>query len=115
MLRRDLLSMMALAAVGGFVLPAWLLAEAEKLEVTKTDEEWRRLLTPAQYQVLRHEDTEPAFSSPFLTSIARGSSPAPAASFRCSSRRPSSRAGPGGRAFGVRSMARWALNSIGVF
>ena len=58
MLRRDLLSMMAVAAVGGVVLPAWLLAEAEKLEVMKTDEEWRRLLTPAQYQVLRHEDTE---------------------------------------------------------
>ncbi|MGH6822543.1 MAG: peptide-methionine (R)-S-oxide reductase MsrB, partial [Methylocella sp.] len=66
MLRRDLLSMAALAAIGGAVFPAWLLAEAEELEVTKTDEEWRRLLTPAQYQVLRHEDTERAFSSPLL-------------------------------------------------
>ena len=72
MLRRDLLSMMALAAVGGFVFPTWLLAEAEKLEVTKTDEEWRRLLTPAQYQVLRHEDTEPAFSSPLLDEHRKG-------------------------------------------
>ena len=74
MLRRDLLSMMALAAVGGggAVLPAWLLAEAEELEVTKTDEEWRRLLTPAQYQVLRHEDTEPAFSSPLLDEHRKG-------------------------------------------
>jgi peptide-methionine (R)-S-oxide reductase len=64
--RRDLLSMLALTAVGGFVLPAWLLAEAEELQVTKTDEEWRRLLTPAQYQVLRHKATEPADSSPLL-------------------------------------------------
>jgi peptide-methionine (R)-S-oxide reductase len=72
MLRRDLLSMMAVAAVGGVVLPAWLLAEAEKLEVMKTDEEWRRLLTPAQYQVLRHEDTEPAFSSPLLDEHRKG-------------------------------------------
>src|ERR1700692_1661286 len=72
MLRRDLLSMMALAAVGGVVLPTWLLAEAEKLEVMKTDEEWRRLLTPAQYQVLRHEDTEPAFSSPLLDEHRKG-------------------------------------------
>ena len=48
MLRRELLSMLALTAVGGFVFPTWLLAEAEKLGVTKTDEEWRRLLTPAQ-------------------------------------------------------------------
>jgi hypothetical protein len=38
MLRRDLLLMLALTAVGGFVLPAWLLAEAEELQVTKTDE-----------------------------------------------------------------------------
>jgi peptide-methionine (R)-S-oxide reductase len=54
------------------VFPTWLLAEAEKLEVTKTDEEWRRLLTPAQYQVLRHEDTEPAFSSPLLHEHRKG-------------------------------------------
>src|SRR3984893_8193313 len=72
MLRRDLLSMMALAAISGAVLPAWLLAEAEKLEVTKTDEEWRRLLTPAQYQVLWHEDTEAAFSRPFLEEHRKG-------------------------------------------
>src|ERR1700732_4536319 len=72
MLRRDLLSMMALAAISGAVLPAWLLAEAEKLEVTKTDEEWRRLLTPAQYQVLRHEATEPAGSSPLLNEHRKG-------------------------------------------
>ena len=43
MLRRDLLPMLALTAVGGFVFPTWLLAEAEKLEVTKTDEEWARM------------------------------------------------------------------------
>jgi peptide-methionine (R)-S-oxide reductase len=72
MLRRDLLSMMALAAVGGAVLPTWLLAEAEKLEVTKTDAEWRRQLTPAQYQVLRHEETEPAFSSLLLNEHRKG-------------------------------------------
>jgi peptide-methionine (R)-S-oxide reductase len=72
MLRRDLLSMLALTAVGSFVFPTWLLAEAEKLEVTKTDEEWRRLLTPAQYQVLRHEDTEPAFSSPLVDEHRKG-------------------------------------------
>src|SRR6202047_2386547 len=72
MLRRGLLSMMALATVGGVVLPAWLLAEAEELEVTKTDEEWRRLLTPAQYQVLRQEATEPAGSSPLLGEHRKG-------------------------------------------
>ena len=72
MLRRDLLSMLALTAAGGFVFPTRLLAEAEELEVTKTDEEWRRLLTPAQYRVLRHEDTEPAGSSPLVDEHRKG-------------------------------------------
>jgi peptide-methionine (R)-S-oxide reductase len=30
----------------------------ERFEVTKTDEEWRRQLTPEQYQVLRQHSTE---------------------------------------------------------
>ncbi|AMJ61370.1 peptide-methionine (R)-S-oxide reductase MsrB [Bosea sp. PAMC 26642] len=33
-------------------------------EVTRTDAEWKRLLTPAQYDVLRREGTERAGSSP---------------------------------------------------
>ncbi len=31
---------------------------SERFEVTKTDEEWRRQLTPEQYQVLRQHATE---------------------------------------------------------
>jgi peptide-methionine (R)-S-oxide reductase len=35
------------------------MARTEKqFEVTKTDEEWRRILTPEQYQVLRRHATE---------------------------------------------------------
>ncbi len=37
---------------------------AEKFEVTHTDAEWQKLLTPDQYVVLRKEGTERAFSSP---------------------------------------------------
>jgi peptide-methionine (R)-S-oxide reductase len=33
-------------------------------KVSKTDAEWREQLTPEQYDVLRHEGTEYAFSSP---------------------------------------------------
>ena len=41
-------------------------ASAESFEVTHTDDEWRKLLTPDQYAVLREESTEPSFSSPLL-------------------------------------------------
>ena len=33
-------------------------------EVSKTDAEWKKLLSPAAYNVLRHQDTEAPFTSP---------------------------------------------------
>jgi peptide-methionine (R)-S-oxide reductase len=66
MRRRELLLMLATAATGGAILTLRFRASAEGFELTKTDEEWRRLLTPAQYEVLRHESTEPPGSSPLL-------------------------------------------------
>lgn len=62
MTRRTTLSLgVALAALG---LARRGAVAAEAFEVTKTEAEWRKLLTPAQYAVLREEDTEPAFTSP---------------------------------------------------
>ncbi|HJU18006.1 MAG TPA: peptide-methionine (R)-S-oxide reductase MsrB [Stellaceae bacterium] len=37
---------------------------AEAFAVTKTDAEWRRLLSPLQYAILRQQATEPPGSSP---------------------------------------------------
>jgi peptide-methionine (R)-S-oxide reductase len=34
-------------------------------EINRTPEEWRKLLTPEQFAVLRQEDTERPFTSPF--------------------------------------------------
>ena len=33
-------------------------------KITKTDEEWKKMLTPDQYNILREEGTETPFSSP---------------------------------------------------
>jgi peptide-methionine (R)-S-oxide reductase len=40
--------------------------------VVKTDAEWRRLLTPEQYRVLRTEGTEIAFTGKYWNQHARG-------------------------------------------
>src|SRR5579884_3048260 len=70
--RRDLLVLFA-AVAGGC---AWALsrrrADSEAFEVTKTDEEWRRILTPVQYDVLRREATESPGSSPLLHEHRKG-------------------------------------------
>jgi peptide-methionine (R)-S-oxide reductase len=66
----------AAAALGAFVVGGCARgtadAPAETFEVTKSEEEWRRLLTPEQYAVLREEHTERAGSSPLNGEHRRG-------------------------------------------
>lgn len=69
--RREMMMLFA-AAAGGGALFAWLRAGAETFEVTKTGEEWRKLLTHGQYRVLREEDTEPPGSSLLLSEHRKG-------------------------------------------
>ena len=59
---------LAIAAGGSTLLRLFAVdsAKAETFEVTKTEAEWRKILTPAQYNILREEGTEPPFSSPLL-------------------------------------------------
>ena len=68
--RREIgLGALAVAAVGATAIGFRLFggrgtAVAGTFEVTHTPEEWRKLLSPQQYAVLREQDTERAFTSP---------------------------------------------------
>jgi peptide-methionine (R)-S-oxide reductase len=69
MTRRQLL--FALAAIG-LARPSASGEPTRPDTVRLTDVEWRGRLTPAQYDVLRHEATEPPFSSPLNGEKRRG-------------------------------------------
>jgi peptide-methionine (R)-S-oxide reductase len=47
-------------------------AAAETFEVTHTPGEWRKLLSPGQYAVLREQDTERPFTSPLNNEHRKG-------------------------------------------
>jgi peptide-methionine (R)-S-oxide reductase len=69
--RRTILKSGTVLAVAA-ALPASVLAVHDSAraatgdKVTHSDEEWQKLLTPEQYQVLRHEATEQPFTSALL-------------------------------------------------
>jgi peptide-methionine (R)-S-oxide reductase len=57
------------AGVAVVLASPWRVAALQvsgRFEVTHTDAEWRKLLTPDQYAVLRHEATERPFTSSLL-------------------------------------------------
>jgi peptide-methionine (R)-S-oxide reductase len=47
-------------------------SRAGTFEIDKTEDEWKALLTPAQFAVLRHEDTERPFTSALLDEHRKG-------------------------------------------
>jgi peptide-methionine (R)-S-oxide reductase len=65
--RRSFLTASSAAVIGGFfATTACAKAPPGKFEVTFTDAEWRKRLTPAQYATLRKEATDRPGNSPYL-------------------------------------------------
>ena len=70
--RRAALGAGGLMAAGVALWPTGGSAAPEHFPVTLPDAVWRKRLSPAAYQVLRHEGTEPPFTSPLLNEHRRG-------------------------------------------
>lgn len=75
--RRDLFKVSLAVGLGIFtktfgVLPALAHQGPGHFEVNKTDDEWRSILTPMQYRVLRQEATEPPFQNEYHNFKGRG-------------------------------------------
>lgn len=72
MTRRHILLSSAGLAVASSPLLARLAHSETTFPVTHTDAEWRRLLKPEQYAVLRQSGTERPYTSPLLNEKRRG-------------------------------------------
>jgi peptide-methionine (R)-S-oxide reductase len=70
MRRRNILKFAGLSAIG--LVTGSSPGFAEDFEITKTEAEWKALLAPEQYAVLREENTEPPNSSPLLDEHRKG-------------------------------------------
>ncbi len=68
--RRSILKYAGFSAIG--LVTGSRVGFAEDFEITKTEAEWKALLAPEQYAVLREENTEPPNSSPLLDEHRKG-------------------------------------------
>ncbi|MBL8903791.1 MAG: peptide-methionine (R)-S-oxide reductase, partial [Rhizobiales bacterium] len=68
--RRSILKYAGFTAVG--LVAGSRAGFAEEFEISKTEAEWKAVLSPEQYAVLREEDTEAPNSSPLLDEHRKG-------------------------------------------
>ena len=72
--RRDCLSLLSLSVLGAAAgLSRPMVALAETIQpLVLSDDQWKKRLPPAAYNVLRHEATETPFTSPLLNEHRKG-------------------------------------------
>ena len=72
--RKFLLTVGLITGIGALAgrFGVYEVAGKEKFEIEKTSEQWRALLTPEQYYVLREEGTEPPFRNEYYVNKAPG-------------------------------------------
>ena len=63
---------LGIAAKSVGIMPVLAKERGRMFQVTKTDEEWRQILTPEQYRVLRQEGTERPFANKYNANKDRG-------------------------------------------
>src|ERR1700743_1651668 len=63
---------MSMVTLAAFAKSTSSASPGTQFPVTHTDAEWRKLLTPAQYDVLRNAGTEAPYSSPLNDEHRRG-------------------------------------------
>jgi hypothetical protein len=78
-------------------------AQSETFEIVHTPEEWRKRLTPEQYDVLREHDTEAPFTSPLNAEKRAGSFACAGCDLPLFSSETNMTAAPAGPASGSRS------------
>jgi peptide-methionine (R)-S-oxide reductase len=70
MRRRNFIGLLLMGGAG--VMAGNMLAFAATYRVTKSDAEWKKALSPAAYDVLRHQGTEMPYSSPLDMNYKKG-------------------------------------------
>jgi peptide-methionine (R)-S-oxide reductase len=72
--RRHFLGRVGISAIAlsAFSMSTLTLAVQDSFEISYSDEEWQKRLSPPAYRVLRHEGTERPFTSPLLDEHRKG-------------------------------------------
>ena len=70
--RREFFGLTGAASAALMLAPAWARAAPFRFPVSHTPADWKRMLGPQRYHILREAGTEPSFTSPLLNEHRKG-------------------------------------------